>query len=82
VGATTTEIDVVLMLVVLGLAALAALAVQLGRQLVPARPALPEDDCPPPGLGRLVPVGRQVDHECRKGLAALEMWLRTSQVRP
>ena len=80
--ATTTEIDVVLMLVVLGLAALVVLAVHVGRLLAPARPALPEEDCPPPGLGRLVPVGRQVEQECRKGLLALEMWLRTSQVRP
>ena len=81
-SATTTEIDVVLMLVVLGLAALVALAAHVDRLLRPSRPALPAQDCPPPGLGRLVPVGRQVDHECRAGLTALEMWLRAAQVRP
>ena len=79
---TTTEIDVVLMLVVLGLAALVALAAHLARALQPARPSLPDDDCPPPGLSRLVPVGRQVDHECRTGLSALELWLATRRVRP
>lgn len=78
---TTTEIDVVLMLVVLGLAALCALAVQLSRAMQPVRPSLPSEDCPPPGLGRLVPVGRQVDQECRHGLAALELWLASSRRR-
>ena len=76
---TTTEVDVVLMLVVLGLAALVALAVSLSHDLQPVRPSLPEQDCPPPGLGRLVPVGRQVDQECRKGLAQLELWLATTR---
>lgn len=76
---TTTEIDVVLMLVVLGLAALVALAVSVARAVQPVRPTLPEEDCPPPGLGRLVPVGRQVDQECRAGLAQLELWLATSR---
>lgn len=79
---TTTQMDVVLMLVVLGLVGLVALSVHVARQLAPTRPALPQEDCPPPGLGRLVPVGWQVDRECRRGLAALEMWLRTVQVRP
>jgi hypothetical protein len=82
VRATTTEIDVAMMLIVLGLAALVALAVHVARMLQPARPSLPDEDCPPPGLGRLVPVGRQVDQECRKGLAALELWLATHRVRP
>jgi hypothetical protein len=40
-----------------------------------ARPLLPIDDRPPAGLGRLVPVGAQVEDECRRGLAALESWL-------
>jgi hypothetical protein len=40
-----------------------------------ARPLLPLDDRPPAGLGRLVPVGAQVEDECRRGLAALESWL-------
>ena len=80
---TTTEMDVVLMLVVLGLCALVALAANLARALQPVRPSLPAEDCPPPGLGRLVPVGRQVDQECRHGLAQLELWLATSRrLRP
>ena len=53
---------------------------QMMRQ--PPRPQLPNDDCPPPGLSRLVPVGSQVDLECRTGLDALEMWLATRRVRP
>lgn len=40
-----------------------------------ARPWLPIEDQPPAGLGRLVPVGAQVDEECRRGTAALESWL-------
>ena len=72
---TTTETDVVLMLVVLGLAAVVALAVQLARAVQPVRPCLPDADRPPAGLSRLVPVGRQIDTECRTGLAQLEMWL-------
>ena len=79
---TTAELDVVLLLVVLGVAALLALAVHVGHLLQPSRPPLPEDDCPPPGLGRLIPVGRQVDQECRNGLDALELWLATRRVRP
>ena len=80
--ATTTELDVVLMLVVLGLAALVALAVLVERALQPVRPPLPDADRPPAGLGRLVPVGRQVDQECRSGIAQLEMWLITHRKRP
>lgn len=79
---TTTQTDLVLMLVVLGLAAVAALSAHVARQLAPVRPVLPEADRPPAGLGRLVPVGRQVEQECRTGLMALELWLRTSRVRP
>lgn len=79
---TTAEVDVVLMLFVLGLAALIALSVHLARVLQPVRPTLPDEDCPPPGLGRLVPVGRQVDQECRNGLASLELWLATRRMRP
>ena len=81
-GATTTELDVALMLVVLGLAALVALAVHVQRALQPVRPTLPDADRPPAGLGRLVPVGRQVDQEYRSGIAQLEMWLITHRVRP
>jgi hypothetical protein len=79
---TTAQVDVALMLFVLGIAALVALSVHVGRCLQPSRPALPDEDCPPPGLGRLVPVGRQVDQECRSGLVALELWLATRRVRP
>lgn len=79
---STSQMDVALMLVVLGLAALVALSVHVARSLTPLRPRLPEDDCPPPGLSRLVPVGRQVDQECRTGLQALELWLATRRVRP
>lgn len=71
-----------MMLVLLGIAALAALAVHVARILQPSRPWLPDEDRPPPGLSRLVPVGRQVDQECRTGLDALELWLATRRVRP
>ena len=80
-GTTTTEIDVVLMLVVLGLAALVVLSASVARALQPVRPSLPAEDCPPPGLGRLVPVGLQVEQECGKGLAQLELWLATTRRR-
>ena len=40
-----------------------------------ARPQLPAEDRPPAGLGRLVPVGAQVDEEARRGFVALENWL-------
>jgi hypothetical protein len=40
-----------------------------------ARPYLPADDRPPAGLGRLVPVGAQVEDEYRRGVVALEHWL-------
>lgn len=82
---TTAQTDAALLLVVLGLAAVVALAVHLGRALQPSsqrRPALPDEDCPPPGLGRLLPVGQHVDRECRRGLHALDLWLRTRRVRP
>ncbi len=81
---TTTETDVALLLVLFGLAALVALAVHLGRVLQPAsvRPFLPDEDCPPPGLGRLLPVGHHVDREYRRGLHALDLWLRAGRVGP
>jgi hypothetical protein len=68
-------VDLVVMLVVFGFAGLALLGVVVARELLPVRPSLPEDDCPPPGLSRLVPVGRQLDQECRRGVVALEQWL-------
>lgn len=79
---TTVQVDVVLMLVVFGLGALLCLAVLLARELAPRRPQLPDEDCPPPGLSRLIPVGRQVEQESRSGVVALELWLATRRVRP
>lgn len=79
---TTVQADVAVLLVLLGLAALFSLGVLLARELAPALPRLPDDDCPPPGLSRLVPVGAQVDQECRSGLAALELWLAGRRARP
>lgn len=79
---TTAAADVALLLVVLGVAALVGLALHVARELQPSRPPLPDDDCPPPGLSRLVPVGRQLDVECRSGLDALELWLATRRVHP
>lgn len=79
---TTAQTDATLLLVALGLVALAVLALHLGRVLSPVRPTLPAQDCPPPGLGRLLPAGPQVDRECRRGLSALDLWLRHRRVRP
>lgn len=79
---TTVQVDLVILLVLLGLGALLSLCVLLSRELAPARPCLPADDCPPPGLGRLVPVGAQLDQECRSGLATLELWLAARRARP
>ncbi len=74
-GGWTVMADVlVLGAVVVGLLALTLVAVAVSR-LRPPRPALPDDDRPPAGLGRLVPVGAQVDEDCRRGLAALEQWM-------
>lgn len=47
-----------------------------------SRPLLPPEDRPPGGLGRLVPVGPQVDDEARRGFAALERWLLSNRSRP
>ncbi|GAC1440957.1 MAG: hypothetical protein NVSMB55_07470 [Mycobacteriales bacterium] len=51
------------------------LALQRVLEARAARPLLPEQDRPPAGLGRLVPVGAQVEEEYRRGVAALEHWL-------
>lgn len=40
-----------------------------------ARPHLPPEDRPPAGLSRLVPIGAQVEVECRRGVVAIEHWL-------
>ena len=80
--ATSTDVDALLLLVVLGLFAVVVLGAQLQHALQPARPTLPAVDRAPAGLGRLVPVGRQVDVEARLGLNALDLWLRTRRSRP
>ncbi len=63
-----------LAVLVVGVLLAVALAVVVERWR-PAPPRLPEPDRPPSGLGRLVPVGAQVDQEVRRGLTALESWL-------
>ena len=77
--ATTVTSDVLLAVAVAGLVALAWLVVHVVQQtvrvLTPALPALPDEDCAPDGLGRLVPVGAQVEQEVRRGVVALELWL-------
>jgi len=77
----TSQADLAVLLLLMGLAALVGLSAYVGSSLRPALPALPDDDCPPPGLTRLLPVGRQVDVECRRGLDALERWMRTHSMR-
>lgn len=61
------------------LAAIGLATVLLGLQRLldfrRARPLLPADDRPPAGLGRLIPVGAQVEEEYRRGVVALEHWL-------
>ena len=79
---TSTALDVLLLVVVLSFALTGALAVWLARELGPARPCLPPDDCPPVGASRLVPVGRQLEHEARRGVQALELWLVARRSRP
>lgn len=63
---------------------LATSLVVLQRQRIArwSRPLLPPDDRAPAGLGRLVPVGSQVDEECRRGFAALERWLLSHRSHP
>ncbi len=79
----STGADALLLCGAIGLCALLVLAVSLARDLRPRRPSLPDDDCPPAGLGRLVPIGGQVDAEALRGLYALDLWLRAaSRTRP
>ena len=78
----TSQADLALLLLLMGLAALVSLSAYVGSALRPVRPSLPDEDCPPPGLSRLLPVGRAVDSECRHGFEALERWLRAHPVRP
>ena len=51
------------------------LATWLARELAPVRPSLPAEDCAPASASRLVPVGRQLELEARRGVHALELWL-------
>lgn len=77
-GATSVTGDVLVLVAVLLTVAAGVLLLVGLRRVVETRwplPALPDEDRPPPGLGRLVPVGAQVDDECRRGLLALESWL-------
>ena len=74
---TSTALDALLLLVVLALALAGALALWLARELAPVRPSLPAADRPPASASRLVPVGRQLELEARRGVLALETWLRT-----
>ena len=78
----TSQADLAMLLLLLGLAALVGLSAYVGSSLRPVLPTLPDEDCPPPGLSRLLPVGLQVDLECRRGLEALERWMRAHPVRP
>lgn len=78
---TSAGVDALLLVVAISLAVLVVLSLRLARELAPARPCLPEQDQPPAGLGRLVPVGRQVDQEARHGLHALDLWLRAARAR-
>lgn len=84
-GSTTATDDVVLLAVVAAVAVLALLVVRVSAQtlraLAPSLPPLPDEDCAPAGLGRLVPVGAQVDLEFRRGVRTLELWLATSHRR-
>ena len=72
---TSTALDVLLLVVLLSVAVAGGLATWLARELAPARPRLPAEDCPPPSASRLVPVGGQLELEARRGVHALELWL-------
>lgn len=76
---TSVTTDVLVLVVAVGVLGLGVLAAHVSAALrillVGPRPSLPEDDRPPAGLGRLVPVGPQVDQESRRGVVALELWL-------
>lgn len=77
-GGTSVQANVLAMMGIVAVAiVMATLLIALRRLLDErqARPLLPVEDRPPAGLGRLVPVGAQVEDECRRGMAALESWL-------
>ena len=79
---TSTALDALVLVVVLAVATATALGVWLARELAPARPPLPADDCPPAGASRLVPAGRQLELDARRGVQALEAWLVTARRHP
>jgi heme A synthase len=64
-------------MIVIAAVALATLlmAVRRAQEARLSRPHLPEADRPPAGLGRLVPIGAQVDDEYDRGVVALESWM-------
>ena len=72
---TSTALDALVLVVLLAVVLTGWLGMWLARELAPARPPLPADDCPPSTASRLVPVDRQLEHEVRRGVLALEMWL-------
>ena len=72
---TSTALDALLLVVLLSVAITGWLASWLARELAPVRPALPAADRPPASASRLVPVGRQLDLDARRGVRALELWL-------
>lgn len=79
---TSVTADVVLSVTILVAAfVVGVLMIALQRVLAArmARPHLPAADRPPAGLGRLVPVGAQVEEECRRGVAAIEHWLLSTR---
>ena len=77
-GGSSVQANIAAMVgIVIAAVVIATLLIALRRLIEErqARPLLPVDDRPPAGLGRLVPVGAQVEDECRRGLAAMESWL-------
>ena len=79
---TSTALDALLLVTTLSVVLTGALAVWLARELAPVRPFLPPEDRPPVGASRLVPVGRQLEQEARRGVLALELWLVARRSRP
>lgn len=79
---TSTALDALLLVIVLAVVLVGALAAWLARELAPVRPCLPPEDRAPVGASRLVPVGRQLEQEARRGVLALELWLVARRGRP
>lgn len=78
---TSTVLDALLLVVVMAVALAGWLGAWLARELAPVRPPLPAADCPPASASRLVPAGRQLEQEVRRGVQALEMWLQEHRRR-